>query len=97
MAEIRVTSSSLKEKAEVIKSVSSNMQQVDRDIKSEIDKIKPVWTGEASDKAYERYTKVAEELSGIYSSVEQYSGFLERAAEEFAEAEAKTVSSNTVG
>jgi WXG100 family type VII secretion target len=93
MAEIRVTATSLREKSGNIKSISANMQQIEGDIRSEIDRIKPAWEGDAANAAYEKYMKISEELKGIYTTVQTYSAFLDKSAESFAQAESKSMGS----
>ena len=92
MAEIKVTSGTLRAKASSIKGISASIQSLESEIRSEVDRLKPSWEGEASENFQKNYTKIGEKLKGIYETISKYSAFLEEAAEGFAQAEAASVS-----
>jgi WXG100 family type VII secretion target len=92
MAEIRVTSAALLEKANSIKGISSSIQALETEIRQEVDRIKPAWEGAASEAFNKRYLEIGEELKGIYDTIGRYSLFLDEASKGFAEAESKNVS-----
>jgi WXG100 family type VII secretion target len=93
MAEIRVNSSLLTEKANNIKNISASIQAIENDISAQMSAIKPVWEGEASEKFATGYQKLSEELKGMYDTLGRYATFLEEASAGFAEAEQKAASS----
>jgi len=90
MAEIKVTSNQLKEKSQRLKSASANIQTLQNEIDSEVNRIKPAWTGEASEAFSKKYLTISSDLKGIYETINKYSAFLDEAAASFAEAELKS-------
>ena len=92
MAEIKVTSGQLTEKSSRLKSASATIQTLQNEIEGEVNRIKPAWTGEASEAFAKRYVKINNDLKGIYETISKYSAFLDEAAAAFAEAEQKSAS-----
>lgn len=95
MAEIRVTSTMIREKSTTIKGISENIRTLQNELDQEVHKIKPVWEGEASEAFMKQYAKITAKLKGIYETIGKYAEFLDEAATGFAEAETKNVSSST--
>jgi WXG100 family type VII secretion target len=92
MAEIKVTSGTLRTKANSIKGISASIRNLETEIQSEVTRLKPAWEGEASENFQKNYTRIGEKLKGIHETITKYSTFLEEAAEGFAQAEAASIS-----
>lgn len=92
MAEIKVTSTQIREKSSTLKGVSNNIKTIADEVNQEISKVKPIWEGEAAESFTKKFTALYNSLQGIYEEVAKYSDFLDQAAEGFAAAETANIS-----
>ena len=92
MAEIKVTSTQIREKSSTLKGVSQNIKTMADEVNQEISKIKPIWEGEAAESFTKKFTSLYNSLQEIYETVGKYSEFLDAAAEGFASAENANIS-----
>ena len=93
MAEIKVTSSQLRQKSSTLKTVSNNIKTLSGEINQEVTKIKPVWEGEAAESFFKKFTALYNTLQEIPETINKYSEFLNSAADDFAAAESANISS----
>lgn len=91
MAEIKVTSTQMREKSSTLKSISNNIKSLSDEINQEVTKIKPVWEGEAADSFMKKFTELNKSLQSIYETIAKYSDYLNSAADDFAQAESINV------
>ena len=87
MAEIKVTSTQMREKSTTIKGISNNIKTLSGEISQEVTKIKPVWEGEAAESFIKKFTDLNNSLQSIHETIAKYSDYLNGAADDFATAE----------
>ena len=92
MAEIKVTSTQIREKSSTLKGISNNIKTLSGEINQEVTKMKPVWEGEAAESFIKKYTSLNNSLQQIYEDIAKYGEFLDAAAEGFAAAESANIS-----
>jgi WXG100 family type VII secretion target len=95
MAEIKVTSTTIREKSSTLKSISNNIKTISGEINQEVSKIKPIWEGEASESFIKKYTELYAVLQQIPETISKYSQFLDTAAEGFAAAENANINASS--
>ena len=83
MAEIKVNSSVMKEKASNFKNVAKSVEQFTNDMMSEIDSLKQAWEGEAAEALVNKYKGLRKNFEDICKTINQYGDFLTQAAENY--------------
>ena len=83
MAEIKVNSSVMKEKASNFKNVAKSVEQFTNDMMSEIDSLKQAWEGEAAEALVNKFKGLRKNFEDICKTINQYGGFLTQAAENY--------------
>lgn len=83
MAEIKVNSSVMKEKASNFKNVAKSVEQFTNDMMSEIDSLKQAWEGEAAEALVNKFKGLRKNFEDICKTIEQYGDFLTQAAENY--------------
>lgn len=91
MAQIKVTSTQMREKSTTLKSISNNIKTLSGEINQEVTKIKPVWEGEAAESFIKKFTTLNNSLQQIHETIAKYSDYLNGAADDFAAAESVNV------
>lgn len=83
MAEIKVNSSVMKEKASNFKNVAKSVEQFTNDMMSEIDSLKQAWEGEAAETLVNKFKGLRKNFEDICKTINQYGDFLTQAAENY--------------
>lgn len=83
MAEIKVNSSVMKEKASNFKDVAKSVEQFTNDMMSEIDSLKQAWEGEAAEALVNKFKGLRKNFEDICKTINQYGDFLTQAAENY--------------
>jgi hypothetical protein len=83
MAEIKVNSSVMKEKASNFKNVAKSVEQFTNDMMSEIDSLKQAWEGEAAEALVNKFKGLRKNFEDICKTINQYGDFLTQAAENY--------------
>lgn len=83
MAEIKVNSSVMKEKASNFKNVAKSVEQFTNDMMSEIDSLKQAWEGEAAEALVNKFKGLQKNFEEICKTIEQYGDFLNQAADSY--------------
>ena len=91
MAEIKVSSTSLREKASSFKTIAESIRNYTEDMKKTVDNLKSSWEGMASDETRATFNKFLESFDEKYNEIVKYANFLE----ETASAYEKTENANT--
>ena len=83
MAEIKVNSSVMKEKASNFKNVAKSVEQFTNDMMSEIDSLKQAWEGEAAEALVNKFKGLRKNFEDICKTINQYGDFLTQSAENY--------------
>ena len=83
MAEIKVNSSVMKEKASNFKNVAKSVEQFTNDMMSEIDSLKQAWEGEAAEALVNKFKGLRKNFEDICKTINQYGDFLTQDAENY--------------
>ena len=83
MATIRVDSTSMRNKAEIFRTISKNISTYTEELQSEINGMKKVWEGEAAETTVGRFTEFRQAFEEKKQTIENYAAFLENAAEAY--------------
>lgn len=83
MAEIKVNSSVMKEKASNFKNLAKSVEQFTNDMMSEIDSLKQAWEGEAAEALVNKFKGLRKNFEDICKTINQYGDFLTQAAENY--------------
>ena len=83
MAEIKVNSSVMKEKASNFKNVAKSVEQFTNDMMSEIDSLKQAWEGEAAEALVNKFKGLRKNFEDICKTINQYGDFLTQGAENY--------------
>ena len=82
MAKIAVNSTVLAVKSDSLKSISTQISTVINEMKNEINKLKTAWEGEAAETTVNKFMSLSDTFAERYETVNEYSDFLRKAAEE---------------
>lgn len=83
MAEIKVNSSVMRNKADSFKTVSGLVKTFTGDMLTEIDNLRQVWEGEAAEALVNKFKGLQKNFEEICKTIEQYGDFLNQAADTY--------------
>lgn len=83
MATIKVDSTAIREKANTFKTIATNINTYMQDMEAEINNMKGVWEGEASEVTINKFKEYKKGFEEKKQSIENYATFLESAAEAY--------------
>ena len=83
MAQIKVNSSVMREKASNLRSASNTIQGFTADMLTEMDGLRAYWEGEAAENLVTRFKQLSDNFEEIYQTVIKYAEFLEQAADTY--------------
>ena len=88
MADIKVSSTGMREKASTFRSIAESIRNYTEDMKKTVENLRSSWEGTASDETRNAFTKFQETFDDKYNTIINYAKFLEEAANAYDEAEA---------
>ena len=83
MAQIKVNSAVMREKAGNLRSASNTIQSFTADMLNEMEGLRAYWEGEAGENLVNRFKGLSDNFEEIYSTVTKYAEFLEQAADTY--------------
>ena len=95
MAEIKVTSATLRSKAAELKQLNSQFKSAVASLESEETNLKSQWEGEANDAFHNAFSKDKIQMDNFYNAIENYCNSLLSIAEQYEKAENANVATAT--
>ena len=83
MAEIKVNSAGIREKAETFKALADSIRAYTEEMKETVNGLQPSWEGLASDNTRADFNKFQETFDEKYNTIIRFSQFLENTANEY--------------
>lgn len=83
MAEIKVNSVSIREKAETFKTLADSIRSYTEDMKQTMSNLQSYWEGLASDNTRAEFNKFQETFDEKYNTIIRFSQFLENTAADY--------------
>jgi len=83
MADIKVNSQVMRDKASSFKTVSGSVKTFTGEMLNEIDSLKQAWEGEAAEALVNKFKGLQKNFEEICKTIEQYAEFLNQAAENY--------------
>ena len=83
MADIKVNSQVMRDKASSFKTVSGSVKIFTGEMLNEIDSLKQAWEGEAAEALVNKFKGLQKNFEEICKTIEQYAEFLNQAAENY--------------
>lgn len=87
MAEIKVSSSSIKEKAATFRTLADSIRAYTEDMKQTVENLKSSWEGLASDNTRSDFKRFQETFDEKYNTIIRFAQFLENTADEYQKTE----------
>ena len=91
MAEIKVTSGELKNKAGELRNLNTQFQREVEEMTSEEQRLVNMWDGEAKEAFHTAYNNDKAQMDTFYQTIEKYCVALENSAEIYERAESQTM------
>lgn len=87
MADIKVSSTSLREKATSFQNLADSIRDYTEDMKKTVDNLRSTWEGKASDNTREAFNKLQATFDEKYERIINFAKFLETTADEYEKTE----------
>ena len=87
MADIKVSSTSLREKAASFKSIADSIRNYTEDMKKTVDNLRSTWEGTASENTRSAFNKFQATFDEKYETIIRFAEFLEATADEYEKTE----------
>lgn len=88
MADIKVSSTGMREKATTFRSIAESIKNYTEDMKKTVENLRTSWEGLASDETRKSFTNFQNSFDEKYNTIIGYAKFLEEAADAYDKAEA---------
>ena len=83
MADIKVNSTAMREKAGNLRSSSSSIRNFTNEMTTEIESLRSYWEGDAGETLVQRFKALAPRFDEICNTINDYGTFLDQAADSF--------------
>lgn len=83
MAEIKVNSTVMRDKANSFKTVAASIKNFTLDMTNEIESLRATWQGEAAETLVNKFKGLSDDFENIVNTINQYANFIEKAAESY--------------
>lgn len=83
MAEIKVSSTGMREKAQSFRTIAESIRNYTEEMKQTIENLKSTWEGEASEETRAAFQRFQETFDEKYNTIINYAKFLEEAADTY--------------
>ncbi|WP_157949886.1 WXG100 family type VII secretion target [Vallitalea okinawensis] len=83
MASIKVNSTVMREKSDILKGCSSSIKNFTEEMKNEIDRLRATWEGDVAETTIRKFNELSDDFEERYNTINQYATFLTNAADEW--------------